>query len=417
MQIRAIRTAKAKGYTVIASDYLPDAPGKSWADYSEMASTFDLEGNIQVARKYNVDGVFTIGTDQPVLTAAGVAEALGLPHPISTWTALRATNKRYMKEVFMSAGIPCSRSLLIQRHELSSPDLILDRLKELRFPIVIKPLDSQGQRGIYKIYHADRNILDRMGDTFRYTRSDEILAEEFFEGDELTVSAWVADSEPHILMVTDRPLIDIEPHLGTPDGHIYPSVFSESHHERITFLIRDVVQAFRITSGPLYVQMMINGGEMIIVEVACRIGGGHEEELIPLVTGIDVVDKLIDTAAGKSIQLVPQPGCPDFSMVRFVVARPGKVGQVGDLASVLAMPGVVNAGFYRPDMANVEPLIDSTRRVGYLLVKGDSRQDMLYKAAQAYRKMQIWDDHGNNLVVDTHQPDAYYKIYRKGDGS
>lgn len=417
MQVNAIRKAKAKGYTVIVSDYLPDAPGKAWADHGELVSTFDAAGNIEIARRYEVDGVFTIGTDQPVLTAAAVAEALDLPHPITAWTALRATNKKFMKEVFQAGDIPCSNGVFLNRQDISDGDRLAAKLDGLRFPVVVKPLDSQGQRGIFKLYRLEQGVVAYLQNTFEYTRCDEILVEEFFAGDELTISAWVVEGNPYILMITDRPLINIEPHLGTPDGHIFPSIYSESHRDRIQEVLERITRAFRINSGPLYVQMMIRQNEMIVVEIACRIGGGHEEELIPLVTGCDVVDWLIEICAGKKVatpRLDKQAA--KHAMVRFVVARPGRVQQIGDLHAVLAMPGVVNAGYYRPAMQQVSELTDSTRRVGYMLVEGSSREDVEQKAELAYQHLQILDDQGGNLIVNTHQPGSYYQVYSKGEG-
>jgi len=416
-QLNAIRKAKSKGYTIIVSDYLPDAPGKRWADHAELVSTFDVEANIAVAKKYAVDGVFTIGTDQPVYTAACVAEALGIQHMITPWTALRATNKKYMKECFKANHIPCSKHCFISKEELSDWEHLQNKLSQLHFPVVIKPLDSQGQRGIYKIPELRSDISSYMKDTFAYTRSDEIIVEEFFPGDEITVSAWIEGDKTHIFMVTDRPLINIEPHLGTPDGHIFPSKYWPVHQKTIYNLVDKISRGFKIDNGPLYIQMMVHDEEIQVVEIACRIGGGHEEELIPLVTGVDAVDLFIDLAAGKKIDLTnfsPLNPCENdrYAMVKFIVARPGMVDHCGEMEQIKSLDGVVNAGFYHPEMERVEQLVDSTKRIGYLLVEGKDSEDLLRKTRSAYQRLQVINPQGENLVVDTRDPDSIYRIYR-----
>lgn len=403
MQLNAIRKAKEKGHKIIVSDYLTDAPGKKAADFSEMTSTFDVEGNIKVAKKYEIDGIFTIGTDQPVLTAARVAEALNLPKMIGSETALKATNKKYMKQVFVENNISCSRYLLVNKEELSSSRVLLDKLSYLNFPIVIKPLDSQGQRGIFKLYGPDENIIDFMRQTFFFTNKDEIIVEEFCAGDEVTISAWVENYHSYILMITDRPLLNVEPHLGIPDGHIFPSRYTSSHYQIIQELIKKIVTVFDIVSGPIYVQMIIAENRIEVVEVACRIGGGHEEELIPLVTGIDPVDMLIektidnkiDTSKLEKYELLNNTR---QAMVKFVIARPGKVKCVGNIQEVKTMPGVINAGFYNPNLKEVKELINSTRRVGYLLVEGETREELMQNTRNAYPKMEILDELNNNMV-------------------
>ncbi|MBO8159215.1 ATP-grasp domain-containing protein [Thermosyntropha sp.] len=403
MQINAIRRSKAKGLTVIVADYLPDAPGKKLADFAEMVSTFDIEGNIEIARKYGIDGVFTIGTDQPVLTAAKVAEAFGLPRMISSETALWATNKKYMKEVFVNNDIPSSRYLMVKKEDLKDKTDLYKRLSALNFPIVVKPIDSQGQRGVFKIYSLEDDVVSFMNQTFAFTWADEIIVEEFCHGDEITVSAWVEDLIPYILMITDRPLLNVEPHLGIPDGHVFPSIYTFSHYEKIKEVVEKIVKAFNIFSGPIYIQMIVNGNNLEVVEVACRIGGGHEEELIPLVSGIDIVDIFIEKSIGRSVDICKIKNYDllsnnKYAMVKFIVGKPGKVKEVRSLDQVKKMPGVVNAGFYKPDIKEIRPLVDSTCRLGYLLVEGRNRKDLERKVIEAYKKVEIIDGSGENMV-------------------
>lgn len=404
MQLNAIRKAKAKGYTVVVSDYLPHAPGKKLADFAELTSTFDIAGNIEAARKHKVDAVFTIGTDQPVLTAAVVAETLGLPRLISSETALKATNKKYMKKVFEENNIPSSPYLMVRKEELYEPARIYESLSGLNFPIVIKPVDSQGQRGVFKLYSPDEPIISYMQETFRFTRSDEIMVEEFCPGDEITVSAWVENRIAYILMITDRPLLHVEPHLGIPDGHVFPSVYTISHYNLIKELVDKIIQAFNIDFGPLYIQMIINGSDIKVVEIACRIGGGHEEELIPLVSGIDIVDMFIEKSVGHSVDVKILKDYnlftnKKYAMVKFIAGKPGQVKAWGTWDKVINMPGVVNAGFYDTNRTEIKPLTDSTCRIGYLLVEGKSRQDLMAKVRAAYDEVRVWDYQDNNMVT------------------
>src|SRR6056297_2892545 len=96
-QLSLIKKAKKLDYETVVSDYYPDAPGKKIADFSSSSSTFKIEANIKTAEEYNVDGILTAGTDQPVYTAAVVAEKLNLYQYISVETAKAVTNKEVMK--------------------------------------------------------------------------------------------------------------------------------------------------------------------------------------------------------------------------------------------------------------------------------------------------------------------------------
>ncbi|SHG65520.1 Biotin carboxylase [Thermosyntropha lipolytica DSM 11003] len=404
MQLNAIRRAKAKGWTVVVSDYLPHAPGKRLADFAELVSTFDIEGNIEVALKHRVDAVFTIGTDQPVLTAAKVAETLNLPALISADTALKATNKKYMKKTMEENGIPSSRYILVKKEELATPHTIRKRLDDFNLPVVVKPLDSQGQRGVFKLYRFDEQAISYMQETFKFTRQEEIIVEEFCAGDEITVSAWVEEGIPYILMITDRPLLYVEPHLGIPDGHVFPSVYTLSYYDEIKQLVARIIRAFAIKSGPLYIQMIIGESGVKVVEIACRIGGGHEEELIPLVSGIDIVDMFLEKSVGNHIDVESLKRYnlltnSRYAMVKFIIGQPGEVKTWASLERVKNMPGVINAGFYDTSRREIRPLTDSTCRIGYLLVEGKDRQELMARVKKAYDEVKVWDSKGNNMVV------------------
>jgi phosphoribosylamine-glycine ligase len=415
-QVNAIKKAQEKGHTVIVSDYLPDSPGKKLADYSEMTSTFDIEGNIEVAKKYHVDGVLTIGTDQPVLTAAKVAEALSLPHMISSATALKATHKKNMKEAFVKNNISTSNYRLVKREELENSLELLHKLSPLKFPVVVKPLDNQGQRGVFKINQLDKNIIPYMQETFMLTRDEEIIVEEFGVGDEITISAWVEDYHPYILIITDRPLLNVEPRLGIMTAHHFPSPYTFSHYLELQELVQRTVVGLEIESGPIYLQIIMTPARAELVEIACRIGGGHEEELIPLVTGIDPVDWLIDKSLGKTINIDKLKkyellNNPAFAQTKFIMAYPGQVKTWGSLEKVKNMKGVVNACFYNPELKEIKEIVDSaTSRWGYIIVKGSSKQELDENVLNAYQAVKILDYQNRNLLRITEESTyGYYQ--------
>ncbi|MDD4776005.1 MAG: carboxylate--amine ligase [Syntrophomonas sp.] len=403
-QINTIRKAKAKGHVVVVSDYLPDAPGKALADFAEMTSTFDIEGNVAVARQYQVDGIMTVGTDQPVLTAARVAEALNLPHLIDSATALRATNKKYMKEAFRHHSLPSGEYLLVGRGELEQTAAVLDKLGQLVFPVVVKPIDSQGQRGVFKLEHREPGIIAYLRETFRHTRAEEIIAEQFCPGAEITISAWVVDYHPYMLIITDRPLLNVEPRLGIMTAHQFPSVYTRSHYDELQDLLMRTVLALNIAAGPIYVQVIISPHGAQLVEIACRIGGGHEEELIPLVTGVDPVDMLIDASLGLSVDLdglrrYRLLDNPHYAETRFIMAYPGQVQSWGGLEQIRQMPGIAKAQFYYPQLTHISEIEDSaTSRWGYIMAVANSRQDLQARMGAAYQQLEILDPEGRNLV-------------------
>jgi biotin carboxylase len=396
-QINAIRRLKESGHTVIVSDYYLNPPGKAIADFHEAVSTFDAEGNIAVARKHRVEAVLTLGTDQPVYTAARVAEALGLPAPLPVATARAVTNKQVMKEWFTSCNLPTVAFRLIGR------DFRDAELTGLRFPVVVKPLDSQGQRGVFKLDSA-AEIRSRFGEVLSFSREERILVEEYYPGREITVSGWVIDGVVHTIAVVDRISRIAFPYIGICVRHRYPSEFLAGYHREILTLNRKITDGFQIKDGPIYFQMLIGTDGIKINEIACRLGGAYEDEYLAEATGIDLLGMLFDTAMGKKVDPAPLESC-DFTRVKkrlsveLFFARPGLVASLNDMEQLKCLPGVIRARHFQQPGDRIGMMENATARAGYVIVAGDDEASLARNLERVYEQLAVRDGNGANMVL------------------
>ncbi|MCK5196747.1 MAG: ATP-grasp domain-containing protein [Spirochaetales bacterium] len=188
MQLPAIKIAKEMGWTTIVADGIMNVPGKDYADYFENIDLKDTEGMIQAALGYKdtigLDGVFTAGTDFSE-TVARVAAAAALPG-ISIEAAINASNKVKMREAFRTHGIPSP--LFTSVRNVSSLDCagIVDR--GLKYPMVVKPVDNMGSRGIRRIDDCDQ-LQDAVNEALKFSRSGNVIIEEYLEGPEFSIDA------------------------------------------------------------------------------------------------------------------------------------------------------------------------------------------------------------------------------------
>ncbi|MDI3548071.1 MAG: hypothetical protein PWR10_1723 [Halanaerobiales bacterium] len=396
-QLNAIRRAKEKGHTVIVSDYYPDAPGKELSDFGELTSTFDVEGNIEVAKKYAVDGVMTTGTDQPVYTAAKVAAELGLPSLIDLTTAKAVTNKRIMKNRFKAEGIPTVNFRFLKK------DFSDSKLDGMNFPVVVKPLDSQGQRGVYRL-GSIREIREHFTDVLSFSREEEILVEEYYESDEITVSGWVKEGRVYLLTVTDRVTFENGPHIGICSAHNFPSRYLKRYFQEIREISAKIVKGFNIRNGPIYIQMLVGDEGIRINEVACRIGGAYEDVFIPHLTGVDILEMMIDAALGLEIDPAPLKEYDltnnnKWFSAQLFFAWPGKIKRLTDLNSLKRLPGVIEAGFNFKIGDEIGEIKNATQRAGYILVGGKDREHLAKNLNRVFARLKIFDEEGNNLVI------------------
>ena len=408
IQLNTVKKAKAKGITTIVSDYNETNPGKQLSDYSECVSTFDVEKTLEVAEKYQVDGILTVGTDQPVYTVACIQEAMGLPYFLDRNTALSVTNKKVMKLKFNENNLPNSRFVFIGN------DFEDEVFKDFSFPVVMKPLDSQGQRGIYKLYSI-ADIRSHIETSLSYSRMDEVIVEEYYLSDEITVSGWVRDGKTHLLTITDRLKFELDNHIGICYGHNFKSRYFEDIYDEINDFTLRIVDVFAIENGPIYFQFLIGADGLKINEIACRIGGAYEDILIPAVTGVDILEMAIAYSLGREVDYTAVEeysilDCHRYSSVQLFFARPGKVNKLTDLKS---LPGVFSGSYNIVLNQKLDEIVNASARAGYFITFADSREELESNINRIFSQIEILDENGDNLIITYREFNETVEDWRK----
>lgn len=393
-QINAIKKIKEMGHYVIAADYNEWTEGKALADAHVMADAFDTQAIMKCAMSYDIDGIMTVGTDQPVLVVNQVAESLELPHFLDSETALWVTNKRAMKTRLSQFKIPTASYTFISRSFSSTA------ITGVKPPYVIKPIDSQGQRGIYKVDTIDE-IRMRIDEVLMHSRSEEILVEQYYESTEVTVSGWVANGHAHIFTITDRVTFPADVRIGVCIAHQFPSMHQKNYGEKIEDITQSICNCFNIENGPIYFQLLIGDKGIFVNEVACRLGGAYEDVTIPYVTGIDVlklnIEASIDDHAhfnGYTYRFEDKA----FSTQLFF-CKPGKIANMTPASVLKSEPYILDVGYnYRigDTIGNIE---NASQRAGYFIVIGETEEEVSLNIKKAFELLTIQDALGKNLVV------------------
>lgn len=402
LQKKIINQAEKNGIAVAVVDKNPKAPGLSLGSYNFNISSNDYEGILQIAKKLNINGILTIGTDQPVLVAAKVSHELNLPSFISPETALLVTNKEMMKLTLSSNNIPTARYIIVDN--LKDKEIIKEEVKSLGFPFVIKPVDSQGQRGVFLVDNKYL-LFDYGAEALKSSKAGKLVIEEYIEGYEVTANAWIYRGKVYLLALTDRVTYFNPPSIGICLAHIFPSKYGKQYLNNIKNLLQQIVNAFNIIEGPLYVQILLSKKGPLIIELACRIGGGHEEDLIPVVTGVDVRQCLIDFAYGKQYKFNHYDF--NYNLVEkhygiFFIAAKGRDYVVNciPLEKQVSSKVLLWGEFYVTKGNIVNQLKNATDRIGAFLISGKDRNDLWRNARHIYNKLKIVGKRYANLIED-----------------
>jgi len=386
-QRRAIARAQELGLRVVAVDRNPDAAGLSLADAGEAVDFQDVEGVIEVARHHAVDGALTVSADRAVPVVAAVAEELGLPG-IGTDVAHLMTQKIAMRRRLAEVGVPQPR--FAAARDLASARAAAETVG---FPAVLKPADSGGQRGLFRLESID-DLDAHLHAALAESAGGEVVLERFHEGLELNGLVVARDGETEVLTLSDRLR---PPGVGFGVGwiHVYPTTIFGDALEEAERVAAHATRALGLRDGIAFPQLLVTDEGVLVVEVAARIPGGQMADLARHAIGVDLVEVALRQALGQEVpDALALPNRQQPLAIRFLTASPGpllpgRVVSIGPLDEVLASHGVVQAELFLQVGETIRPVrLDGDRR-GYVIATADTNVEALQRADAAARLLQV----------------------------
>jgi len=363
-QLGLLEAARDLGVHVIAADRDPQAAGFGLADERALISTDDEPALERLARAREVDGIVSPGADWAAGVAARIAGRVGLPHPVAAETAAFATSKARQRERFAEAGVP--------------QPAVVAAGSEPPFPCVVKPADQQGQRGL-SVVRERAGFEEAVAAAAAVSRGGGYVVEELVEGPEVTVDAVSVDGRFVPLAVTDR-LTAGPPAYGVALAHVWPA---DGDDEVAAAAARAAAEALGVRDGPTYTQIRMGADGPRVMELAARLGGGHDAELVEAATGVPLNALAIDFALGRRVT-APVPGSRvGGACVVFLVAPEGTLRSVAGIAEASEVEGVRWVRIYRRPGWTFGPLVRGADRAGAVLAVGRSRDEALERARRA----------------------------------
>jgi biotin carboxylase len=386
-QLPAIRYARAAGHRVVAVDGDPDAVAFDFCDVAEHVDFTDVERVTQVGARVGAEGVLAISTDRAVPSAAAIAARLGLPG-IGLDVAESMTDKAVMRARLERAGVPQPRFAV-----LTATTDVDDACTKVEFPAVLKPVDSGGQRGVYRV-GSPAQVRAMLESSLAYSRSGRVLLEEFVEGTELNGILIARRGEPTLLTLSDRLR---PPGIGFGVGWIHS--FPSSLPSRLLTESEDVaiatVRSLGLRDGIAFPQLIAGEAGVRVVEIAARIPAGQMADLVSFGVGINLFEIAIQQALGHAVpDALVTPAVTRPIVIRFLTASPGvlplgTVTEIEGLADVQAAPGVLAAGLYFGPGTTIGPVqVDADRR-GYVVATAETPARALELADAASRKLVV----------------------------
>ncbi|MGO1469473.1 MAG: ATP-grasp domain-containing protein, partial [Tissierella sp.] len=299
-QIPAIEYANEQGYYTVLCDYLADNPGQNYAKKFYCVSTTDKGAILEVAKNEKVDGVVAYASDPAAPTAAYVAEKLGLPtNPYKSVEILAFKDK--FREFLRENNFNCPKA-----KGFSSIESAKEEINQFTFPVMVKPIDSSGSKGVSKVEKVE-DFEEAYKIALDNSRGKNIIVEEFIEQDhEYMVGGdcFVLNGEVvywGFLNCHRDPKVN----ALVPVGKSYPLLISEDRVKQVKREIQRVVNLLHIEFGGFNVEAMIDSKERVfLIEMGPRNGGNMIPDFLKMIHGVDLIGATVEAAIGnKNFQL------------------------------------------------------------------------------------------------------------------
>lgn len=383
LQLPAIEKAKEMGLEVIAVDMNPEAIGFKVPEVTkEVISTIDTPAILEAAKKHQINGIMTLATDMPMQSVAVVSHEMGLVG-ISEDTALKATNKAFMRDALKDKSVP-----IPMYYRVKSNDEFVKAVKKIRdagYKCIIKPADSSGSRGVNLLKdNTDLNVA--FDYTVQYSRGGEIVVEEYMEGPEVSVETLAVDGVVHVIQITDKLTTGMP--FFVEMGHSQPSQLPKEVTDRIKAVAIAANEAIGIENGPSHTEIKVTPNGPKIVELGARLGGDFiTTHLVPLSTGINMVECSIRIALGEKPELTPK--WKKGSANRYLKSKAGRIKSIEGIHDAELISGVRQVSIVHNIGESVGEIKSSGDRIGTIIVQASDAKEAVSIAEKAQAKIKV----------------------------
>ncbi len=362
MHIPLLKRAKERGIYTITCDYIPENEGHRYADEAHFDSTTDFEAVLKLASDLNVDGIMTFNSDPAALTAAYVGEQLGLPN--SGFDAVKIMSEKDLFRDFLAANnFNCPK-----HSSYTSLEELNIELPGFKFPVVIKPVDSSGSKGVTVAYSVD-DVEIVFNRAIAYSRSKRVIVEEYIslKGNQFHGDGMIIDGKLSYCCLGDH-------HFNASINNIVPisTTFPSSHSEDEVLAVQSEVdrfiQAVGFKQGGINIEARIaQDGKVYLIEVGARNGGNFTPIVIQYATGYNFIDVALSLSLGLPVE---KQTVVDNGLWGYLILHSEKEGTLGSLTLSEELESIcINKYIYLNPGDKVLSFKGANAALGVILVK------------------------------------------------
>lgn len=306
--VPVIEAAHKLGVYVITCDYLPNNIAHKYSDEYCNVSILEKDKVLEKAKELKIDGILSFACDPGVVTAAYVAEKMGLPSsgPYESIKILQNKGKfrKFLTE--NNFNVPVAK-------QYTDIETALNDIEMFNWPVIVKPTDSAGSKGVTKVEEKDK-LKDAINYALKFSHSNEFIIEDFLEkiGDSSDCDSFSVDGELKFVSFSAQKFDENCENPYTPAAFTWPASISKEHQEELTNEIQRLLKLLDMKNSIYNIETReCTNGKAYIMECSPRGGGNRLAEMIRYMTGVDMITNIVKSALGMELDVIEQKELKD----------------------------------------------------------------------------------------------------------
>ncbi|MCI5997142.1 MAG: ATP-grasp domain-containing protein [Parvimonas sp.] len=398
-----VREAKKLGIKTYVADYYENSPAKKLADKSFLISVTETEQLEKLCKEEEIDGIFTGYSDMLTVQLQKICEKTnnyfcGNKENINT-----CIDKELFKKACIKSKVPIVPWLCVNKENY------LEKIKEIETPVVVKPADYGGSKGVYKCFKKE-DLKSYIEEAFTYSKVGKVLIEKLMEVDkEFSVYYMIYDGVAYLSAMGDRYVKVTDPNIAPSGlGMLYPSIYLDEWIENMDGHIRKFISDNDMKDGFVFFQGFYDNGKFYIHETGYRLNGGYTYGIIEHFSGYNQMHQLIkySLTGEMDAELLEKsnPHFDGFGMIVTISLKNGKISHIGGIDEIEKNSGLLKFNLLHEvgDEINVRGTTEQV--LAYVLCAAENKEKLDEVINLMREKLIVLDENGNNMIMEIVNP-------------
>lgn len=398
-----VRKAQELGiYTMVTDWYdIEKSPAKQIADKAFMTSTADIDAMVDLIKTENVDGVITGFTDSVLPYYAEICERAGLPCYGTKEQFEILTNKNNYKKLCRKFGVP-----VVEEYKISG-DITTANLDHIKYPVLVKPSDNSGARGI-SICQNVVELKEGYKKALEFSPRGEVLIERYIKGEEVTIFYVLQNGEVYLSGMGNRHVKNNQDNvIALPVAYTFPSKYLNEYVKSTDSKVKEMFKSLGMKNGMVFMQCLVEDGECIVYDIGYRLTGTLEYKLLEEICNYNPLEMMIYYAlTGESREpLLKDKATPYWQKYAYNVSflcKPGVIEKIYGVEEIKDMPNVLDAVLAHVEGEEIPESAKGTLKQIVLRVFGtaNSKEELRNIMDTIYNRLEVTSVDEVSMLLD-----------------